>query len=190
MKIESAGAKIVSIKYRLVWAGQSHITLEREMACDREGPLRAMIRAGTEGALPDALCLIASQQKQRGAFAASDVRNNNILLSYGVLLKEINIVKHSYAMLIKALEKLMRKSAIVSSKCFDKVGTDRGNINYHKVCQDGSEMFFGSAEVGFFRILCSRQSLIFLGWKAVNWGRVKGYGSEEKEFVDSRFSSS
>lgn len=56
---------------------------------------------------PESLCVSVSHLLNR---------HSNILSSYRVLLKEINIVKHSYAMLIKALEKLTRKSAIVSSK--------------------------------------------------------------------------
>lgn len=56
---------------------------------------------------PESLCVSLSHLLNR---------NNNLLSSYGVLLKEMNIVKHSYAILTRALEKLTGKLAIVTSK--------------------------------------------------------------------------
>lgn len=56
---------------------------------------------------PESLCVSVSHLLNK---------NNNILSSYRVLLGEMRVVKHSYAILIRALEKLTRKLAIVSCK--------------------------------------------------------------------------
>lgn len=56
---------------------------------------------------PESLCVSVSHLLNK---------NNNILSSYRVLLGETRAVKHSYAILIRALEKLTRKLAVVSSK--------------------------------------------------------------------------
>lgn len=56
---------------------------------------------------PESLCVSVSHLLNK---------NNNILSSYRVLLGGTRVVKHPYAILIRALEKLTRKVAIVSSK--------------------------------------------------------------------------